>query len=102
MKGVIPIGILSPKLDIGSNHHLVLAKFICILTLSNHLTSSLKISHTGVRKLYYETRAVLSITKLQIYGKHKRKQVKVIILYKSVMDSNTSLFEPAKPKIGHS
>ena len=56
----------------------------------------------GLHTVYYETRDLLSSTKLRIYDKEKRKQGKVIISYKFVMDSNTFLFEPTKPKIGHS
>ena len=50
----------------------------------------------------YETCALLSINKLIIYDKDKRDQVKVIIFYKSVMNSNAFWFNPANPKIGHS
>ena len=46
-------------------------------------------------------RALLSSTKSQIYNKGKYKQMKVIIFYKSAMDSNILLFELTKPKIGH-
>ena len=52
--------------------------------------------------MYYETRALFSSTKSQIYDKEKREQVKLILLYKSVMESNIFLFETAKSKIGHS
>ena len=58
----------------------------------------LRISHIGV----HDTSDLFSITKSWIYNKEKREQVKVIIIYESVMDSNTFLFEPNVPKIGHS
>ena len=51
--------------------------------------------------MYYDTRDLFSSTKLWIYDKYKRKRVKVIILYKSMMDSNTFLFDPAEPEKGH-
>ena len=60
------------------------------------------ISHIGVHKLYYDTRALFSRTNLQIYDKDKIEQVKVILLYKYTMDSNTLLFYPTLPEIGHS
>ena len=59
------------------------------------------ISHIGLHKVYYDTHALFSSTKLRIYDKYKRKQVKVIIWYKSMMDSNTFLFDPTEPEIGH-
>ena len=62
---------------------------------------SLRISRIGAYTLYYETRTLSSITKSLIYNKEKREKVKIIILYKSAMDSNAFLFEPANPKIGH-
>ena len=67
----------------------------------NLVLSSLRIYHIGVHKLYYETCALFSSTKSRIYDKEKHKQVKVIIFYKSAMDSNTFLFDPIVPKIGH-
>ena len=59
-------------------------------------------SHIGIHKVYYETRALFSSTKSQIYDKDKREQVKVVLLYKSAKDSNKFLFEPTVLKIGHS
>ena len=47
-------------------------------------------------------RALLSSTKLQIYNKEKRRQVKVAICNRSMMESDILLFNPAKPKISHS
>ena len=38
---------------------------------------------------------------LQIYDKEQRKQVKVILLYKSAKDSVTFLFDSTELKIGH-
>ena len=52
--------------------------------------------------MYYYTRGLFSITKLQVYDKEKRDQVKVVLLYQSVIESNTFLFDPAVPKLGHS
>ena len=52
--------------------------------------------------MYYYTRGLFSITKLQVYDKEKRDQVKVVLLYQSVIESNTFLFDPTVPKIGHS
>ena len=63
---------------------------------------SLRISYIEVHKVYYETRALFPTTKSLIYNKEKRKQVKVFILHKSTMDSNTFLFDPTVLKIGHS
>ena len=63
---------------------------------------SLITSHIEVHTVYYKPRALLPINKLKIYDKDKRKQVKVIILYKSAIELNTFLFEPAEPKTGHS
>ena len=63
---------------------------------------SLRISHIGVHNVYYETCALFSSTKSRIYDKEKSEQVKLVLLYKSVMDSNTFLFEPTVPKTGHS
>ena len=48
--------------------------------------------------MYYETSDLLSITNLQIYDRDKYEQVKVIISYKSAMDSNTFLFESTRTK----
>ena len=47
------------------------------------------------------TRALFSSTKSRIYDKEKLEKVKVILFYKLAMDSNTFLFEPIVPKIGH-
>ena len=55
----------------------------------------------GVHKVYYETHALLSSTKLRIYDKYKRDRVKVILFYKSEMESNKFLFNTTVPKIGH-
>ena len=55
-------------------------------------------SHIRVNKVYYETRALLSSANSQIYDKEIYEHVKLIISYKSVMDSNTFLFESASPK----
>ena len=52
--------------------------------------------------MYYETRELFSSTKSQNYDKEKRDQVKVILLYKSVMDSNTFIFDSTDPKIVNS
>ena len=43
-------------------------------------------SHIGVHKVYYETRALFSSTKSQIFDKEKCEKVKVILLYKYTMD----------------
>ena len=45
---------------------------------------------------------MFSSTKSKIYDKEKHKQLRVIISYKYVMDSNTLLFEPSGSKIGNS
>ena len=60
------------------------------------------IYHIVLHKVYYETRALFSGTNLRIYDKWKREQVKVILFYKSLMESNTLLFDPTDHKIGHS
>ena len=60
------------------------------------------ISHIGVHTSYYDTRDLFSSTSSQIYNKEKRKRVKVYLFYKSVMDSNTFLFNPTVSKIDHS
>ena len=62
----------------------------------------LRISHIGVHKVYHETRVLFSSTKLRIYDKEKRDQVKEIIFYKYEMHSNTFLFDPTMPKVDHS
>ena len=54
--------------------------------------------HTGVHKVCGDTSALFSITKLLIYFKEKRKRVKEFIAYKSAVDSNTFLFDSARPK----
>ena len=66
------------------------------------LRESLIISHIGVHKLYYDTQDLFLSTKSKIYDKEKRKQVKVIIFYKSTIEYNKYTFDPTKPKIGHS
>ena len=73
------------------------------ITWDNHIyqVDLLRISHTGVNIVYYDNRALFSSTSSQIYDKDKRKRVEVILFNKSIMDSNTLLFEPIKPKIGH-
>ena len=43
----------------------------------------LRISHIGVHEVYYDTRALFSSTKLQIYDGEKHGQVKLVLLYKS-------------------
>ena len=63
---------------------------------------SLRIYHIGVHTVHYDTHALFSSTKLWIYYKKKNEQVRIIISYKSAMDSNTFLFYPTDPKIGHS
>ena len=62
---------------------------------------SLRISNIVVYTVYYETRDLFLSTKSQIYNKEKHKQTKVILLYKSAMDSNIFLFDPSKTKIVH-
>ena len=52
--------------------------------------------------MYFWNRDLFSSTKSQIQDKEKREQVKVIILYKSVMKLNTFLFGPVNLKIGRS
>ena len=63
---------------------------------------SLRISHIRLHRVYYDTCALFSSTKLRIYDKVKCDQVKVIIFNKSAMESNIFLFDTIKPKIGHS
>ena len=63
---------------------------------------TLRISHIKVHKVYYETRDLLSSTKSKIYNKEKRKQVKVVLMYKSGTNSNKFLFDPTAMKIVHS
>ena len=63
---------------------------------------SIRISHIRLNTVYYETNALLSRIKPLIYNKDKQNLVKLIISYKSVMDSNTFFFGPFGPKIGHS
>ena len=48
--------------------------------------------------MHYETRALFSSTKSWIYDKEKFEQVKVILFYKSVMESNSFLFDPTVRK----
>ena len=57
--------------------------------------------HIRVHKVYYETCDLFSSTKSQLYNKDKRGLVKVIILYKFVLDSNALLFDPTVPKMLH-
>ena len=52
--------------------------------------------------MYDDTRDLFSSTKSQIYEKKELKQVKLMKLYKSEIDSNTLLFESAELKIGYS
>ena len=91
-----------------------LQKYIILFILRTILSSSsiqratrtrrteiLIMSHIGVHKVYYETCALFSSTKLRIYNKDKHKQEKLVLLYKSTMELNTFLFESAVPKIGH-
>ena len=52
--------------------------------------------------MYYEARALFLRTKSRIYDKDKREQVKVVLLFKSAMDSNKFLFNPTVREIGHS
>ena len=61
---------------------------------------STRISQIGVHIVYYNTCALFSSTKSKINDREKFEQVKVVILYKSVMDSNTLLFGTIVPKIG--
>ena len=63
---------------------------------------SIRISHIRLHTVYYETHALLPITKSWIYYKEKRNEVKVVISYKYSTGSNTFLFDPADPKICHS
>ena len=63
---------------------------------------SLRILHIGVHKVYHETNSLLPIIKLKVHDKEKRNRVKLIISYKSVMDSNELLFDFTGPKIRHS
>ena len=50
--------------------------------------------------MYCDNSTLLSSTESRIYDKDKHERGKVIILYKSGMDSNIFLFDPADPKIG--
>ena len=63
---------------------------------------SMRILHIRLNTVYYDTHDLFLSTKLRIYDKEKREQVRVIISYKFAMYSNTFLFKPARPKIGHS
>ena len=63
---------------------------------------NMRIPHIRLHKVYHETLDLLSSTNSRIYDKDKCKQVKVIILYKYAMNSNTFLFDPTEPEIGHS
>ena len=63
----------------------------------------MRISYTGVHKFYYYNRYLLLITKSRIYDKEKRKQVKVVLLYQSAMESYTLLFDNTNvPELFHS
>ena len=62
----------------------------------------MRIYYIKVHTVYYETRDLLSGTKLRIYDKDEHKKVKVSISYKYAMDLNTFLFDPTRLKIGHS
>ena len=55
-----------------------------------------------VHKVYYETCALFSSTTSQIDNKYKREQMKLVLLYKSVIDLNKFLFDTTVPKIVHS
>ena len=55
-----------------------------------------------MHKVYSDTHDLFASTKSQIYDKERRNQVKVIIFYKHVIESNTFLFGPTDMKIGHS
>ena len=48
-----------------------------------------------------ETCVLFASTSSWIYDKENREQVKKILFNNSVMDLNTFLFDPAKPKIDH-
>ena len=52
--------------------------------------------------MYYETHDLFLSTKSWIYYKEKYEQMKVILFYKYVMESNTLLFDPTVPEIDHS
>ena len=69
---------------------------------STHLWIIILISHIGVIIVYFDTRDMLSNTNSQIYDKEEHEYVKVVISYKSAFESNTFLFETARPKINHS
>ena len=56
------------------------------------------ISNTGVHELYYENHTLFSSTKLRIYNKDKHDRVKLILFYKSAMESNTLFFDPTEQK----
>ena len=62
----------------------------------------MRIFHIGVHKVYDETCDLFSSTLSRIYDKDKCEEVKVMILYKSVMESNTFLFDPGRTGISHS
>ena len=64
--------------------------------------SNMRIFHIRVHTFYYDTRALSSSNKLRIYDIDKHEQVKIILFYKSVTESNIFLFNPAVPKINHS
>ena len=52
--------------------------------------------------MYYDTHALLSSAKSRIYVKEEHKHVKEIISYKFAKDSNTFVFEFARPRTSHS
>ena len=62
---------------------------------------SLTIYHIIAQTIYYDTCDLFSITKSQIYNKDKHDPVKLFLLYKSTMESNTFLFDTNVPKIGN-
>ena len=53
---------------------------------------SLIIFHIWVHTVYYDTRDLFLTTNLLINGKEKSDHLKLVISYKSAMDSNTFLF----------
>ena len=60
---------------------------------------SMRISHIRTYTFYYSNRYFFSSTYSIIYDKDKHNQMKLIISYKYVMDSNTFLFDSDRPKI---
>ena len=49
----------------------------------------------------FRPESFFSLTRSQIYNKEKREQVNAFLFNKSVMDSNTLLFDPINQKICH-